>query len=108
MPTMPAARGPSGVAFHTHHIVAALHSIKVSVAQPNIRQKSRLESERFSLITRSGMRAIRSVRPVMPSHPVESNATDSSTRSILCFVEFCFLIVQIYETFHKKQLLLRS
>lgn len=88
---MPAAKGPKGVAFHTHHIVEALHSMNVSAAQPHIRQKSRLESERFSLMISNGIRATRSVNPVIPSHPDASKTTDSKTKRSLCVVELCFI-----------------
>jgi hypothetical protein len=33
---------------------------------------------------------------VMPSHPDARSATESSTRSIRCFVELCLIIVQMY------------
>lgn len=81
------------MAFHTHHTVAALHSRKVSVAQPNIRPKSRFESDRFSLIISSGIRATKSVKPVMLSHPAERSTTESKTSSSRCSVEFCFISV---------------
>lgn len=39
-----AASGPTGVAIHIHHTVAAFHSTNISAAHPAMRHQSRAES----------------------------------------------------------------
>ena len=69
-----AAGGPTGVAYH---------STNASVAQPNMPHHERRVSSYDALTHSSGTNPIRSVMPVMPSHPGESRMADRITAANL-------------------------
>lgn len=78
-----AAGGPTGVAYQIHQIVRAFHSTNASVAQPNMPHHERRVSSYDALTHSSGTNPIRSVMPVMPSHPGESRMADRITAANL-------------------------
>jgi hypothetical protein len=88
---MVAAIGPAGVAFHTHHIVAAFHSTKESVAQPSIEMASRHEGEYCALISISGSKPTKRVMQLAPSHGSDKNIAEASANAAFVFFENCRL-----------------
>ena len=97
-----AAMGPTGVAFQIHQTVIAFQSTKVSSAQPNMPHQARREPSRSALSQSSGTKATSSVRPVMPSHPVERRSAEriaaANFRS-MCVVLTSTKVVKATENF---------
>ena len=63
-----AARGPIGVAIHTHHTVAAFHRRNVRAAHPAMRRQSRADAPYDELIASSGTSATSNAKPLPPSY----------------------------------------
>ena len=88
---MVAVIGPAGVAFHTHHIVAAFHSTKESVAQPSIEMASRHDDEYCALMSIRGSKPTKSVMQLAPSHGSDKSMAEASERAALVLNGNCRL-----------------
>ncbi len=91
VPKVAAAIGPMGVAFHTHHTVAACQSRHVSTTHPAIRHQSAADAEYVSLIISRGMRATSSDMPLKPSQPNDSSRAEHRTSAKRFFVVSCVI-----------------
>jgi hypothetical protein len=89
--TIVAAIGPAGVAFHTHHIVAAFHRTKVRVAHPIIERVSRQEEVYCALMSSNGSNPKKSVMQLAPSHGMDKNSADARHSAAFVFFENCRL-----------------
>jgi hypothetical protein len=80
-----------GVAIHIHHTVTTFQPTNVRAAHPAMRHQSRAEEPSESLIYNSGTNARSSVRPLPPTQPKESRATERSTHKSFCRINLIFI-----------------
>jgi hypothetical protein len=79
--TIVAAIGPTGVAFHIHHIVAAFHNMKVKSAQPSIAKVSRHDGPYCALTRSSGTNPTNIVMQLAPSHGMDRSTAEAMAKA---------------------------
>jgi hypothetical protein len=84
-----AAIGPTGVAFHIHHIVAIFHNTNVNNAHPSIANASFFDAPYCALISINGSNPTKIVMQLAPSQGIDKSIAEANDNAALVFVENC-------------------